>query len=190
MSVSGLFNRKVRGLVGASLLAVLAACTSTDTKGVLGSAAEDQTQQLVIQGKCPQIELREGTAYHRQYARGARKMADGQMDPEKLIYQAAIADTTRACRMSDQEGLVITVQAQGRLVLGPQGKPGSYKVPIRIAVADDKSVLYSQLVELEVQVPAGQLSNQFLFEKNDVAIPGGAGEFAKVYIGFDDGAKK
>lgn len=189
MSVSGLFNRKIRGVVGASLLAVLAACNSTDTKGLLGSAAKDESQQLIVQGKCPQIELREGTAYHRQYARGARKLADGERDPEKLIYQAAIANTTRGCRISDQ-GLVITVQAQGRIVLGPLGKPGVYKLPVRVAVADDNSVLYTQLTEFEVTVPEGQLSNQFLFEKTDVTIPGGSGDFAKIFIGFDDGAKK
>ncbi len=188
MSLSGVVDRKIRGVVGASLLVVLAACNSTDTKGLFQSAAKEQAAPLVVQGKCPQVALREGTAYNRSYARGARKLADGQRDPEKLIYQAAIADTTRACTVSEA-GMVITVQARGRIVLGPVGKSGSYKLPIRVAVADNDTVLYSQLTELEVQVPSGQLSNQFLFEKADVTIPGGAGEFSTVYVGFDEGPK-
>ncbi len=189
MSLSGMVDRKIRGVLGVSLLAVLAACSSTDTKGLFESAKKEQQGPAVVQGACPKIELREGTAYHRAYARGARKLADGQRDPEKLIYQAAIADTTRGCTISEN-GMTITVQAKGRIVLGPLGKSGTtYKVPVRVAVADENAVLYSQLSEWEVTVPTGQLSNQFLFEKTDVTIPGGAGKFAKVFVGFDDGPK-
>lgn len=188
MGLSVLVDRKIRGVVAASLLAFLSACNTSDTLN-LGGAAKETATQAMIQGKCPQIVLREGTAYHRVYANGARKMPDGSRDPEKLRYQAAIADTTRACRVG-ADGMVITVQAQGRIVQGPVGGPGTYKLPIRIAVADEKQVIFSQLSEIEVQIPQGQLSNQFLFQRDDVVIPTGAGDFATIYVGFDDGPKK
>lgn len=186
MNVFALVSRSAAAV---SLLAVLASCSSTDTKGALdvGAAKQDTgVQQAVIQGNCPKIYLRDGTAYHDAYAPGAKVQPDGSKDPSKLLYQASIAETNRECRITDQ-GMVITVQAAGRMVLGPAGGKGTVKLPIRVAVTDEKSVLYSELTQFETPLPAGEPSNQFLFTKSDVTIPGGAGDFAKIYIGFDEG---
>ncbi len=183
--------RKFRNIGALGLLAILAACNSTDTKGLFDVGQEKQKGPAVVQGTCPQIVLRDGTAFHRVYARGARKMPDGSGDPSKLIYQASLANTTRECRVGP-EGLIITVQAQGRIVAGPAGKPGNYQLPIRVAVADDDNVLYAQLTQFDAEIPQGALGNQFLFTKADVVVPAGAGQLTKIYIGFDEhpGKKK
>lgn len=137
----------------------------------------------VIEGSCPQINLREQTAFYRSYANG------GQDDPEKVIFQASIVDTTRNCTMNES-ALTINVVAQGRLVMGPAGTAGKVVLPVSIRVVDGETELYSSVTPFEVDLPPGSSSTQFLFNKSDVSIPGGAGKLAKVFIGFDQAPAK
>lgn len=134
----------------------------------------------VITGNCPQISLRDGTAYLRKYAKGAKD------DPAKLIVQASLADTTRQCGLTNGQ-FTLTVQAQGRLVSGPMGKAGSYPLPVRVAVLDGDQTIYTNLVKFDATLPTGQSSSQFLFSKNDIVIPGGVSATARIYLGFDEG---
>lgn len=183
------FGKVSRVLVSASVLAIIAGCSTSGegptardrsrVKPVVPAAGAGPTGDIV-EGSCPVVVLRDGTAFLRTYARG------GQDDPQKVVYQASLADTTRNCTINEST-LNITVMAQGRLVLGPEGAPGRYKLPIRVAVVDNQTTLYSELTQFEVEVPAGSSSTQFLFTKANVAIPGGAGRQAKVFLGFDEG---
>lgn len=183
------FGPVSKGLVAASLLGMLAACNSTDTKGLLGTVGSQQAAAPapapVVQGDCPRIVLRDGTVYHDAYAPGAKTMPDGTKDQDKLMYRASIADTTRQCRV-DGANMRITVQAAGRIVLGAAGAKGTTKLPIRVAVTEGDKVLYSELTPFETQLPVNEPSSQFLFTKDDVTVPAGVSN-ATIYIGFDNG---
>jgi hypothetical protein len=186
MSAFGLVSRSFTAV---SILAVLSACSTTtpkDGQDVASPAA--QTQAAVIQGGCPQIYLRDGTAFHDVYAGAAKTLPDGSTDQANLLYRATMAETTRQCRQTP-DGLVMTVQAAGRLIKGPAGsaKTGSVKLPIRVVVTDEATVLYSELTQFDVTLPANEPATQFFFTKADVLIPGGSGTLAKAYIGFDNG---
>lgn len=184
-----MFGKVSRVLLSASILAIIAGCSASGegptardrsrVKPIASTAGQDGTG-AIVEGTCPVVVLREGTAFHRTFAKG------GKDDPQKIVYQASLADTTRNCTMNETN-LNITVMAQGRLVLGPEGKPGRYKLPIRVAVVDNQTTLFSELTHFEVDIPAGSSSAQFLFTKSNVAIPGGAGKQAKVFLGFDEG---
>lgn len=184
------FGPVSKGLVAVSLLGMLAACSSTDTKGLFGMGGSQQAAAPapapVVQGDCPRIVLRDGTVYHDSYAPGAKTMPDGTKDQDKLQYRASIADTTRQCRV-DGPNMRITVQAAGRIVLGAAGAKGTAKLPIRVAVTEGDKVLYSELTQFDAQLPVSEPSSQFLFSKEDVTIPAGVSN-ATIYIGFDNGA--
>ncbi|QRM54581.1 hypothetical protein [Sinorhizobium sp. BG8] len=175
-----------RRLAGLALLAALAGCSQTDKTDPLGTAdnsaqktAAAEQQAPVIQGACPQLYLRDGTAVHVAYAKGAKN------DPKQVLYQATLANTTRQCRLNEDQ-LTMTVMVQGRVVVGPAGKAGPVTLPIRVAAADEDKTLYSELRKLTVDVPEDGAA-QFVFTDDQVAIPGGAGTFTKVYVGFDEG---
>lgn len=171
-----------RRLLGVTLLAIVTGCNQTDKTTDLGVSSGQQAasqQPAVIQGACPQVYLREGTAVHRTYAKGAKD------DPQKLIYQATLAATTRQCVQTANE-LKVTVLAQGRIVSGPAGNPGAVTLPIRVAASDGENTLYSNLNKFSVTIPA-EGTAQFVFTEANVVIPGGAGSFAKIYVGFDEG---
>jgi hypothetical protein len=141
--------------------------------------ANAQPVQAVVQAFCPPIVMLEQNAFYRTYARG------GQDDPQKLVYQASLADATRQCT-ANETTMTINVVAQGRIVQGPAGTPGSVTLPILVEVVDGDNVLYSQKVAFPVDTPAG--GTQFIFNKADVQIPngqGGASRFTRVRLGFD-----
>ncbi|MCD2173021.1 hypothetical protein [Rhizobium sp. C4] len=184
------FGLVSKGLVAASLLGMLAACSTADTKNALGLGATQTAapQPAVVQGNCPRIVLRDGTAYHDAYVGGTKAQPDGTMDQAKLMYQASIANTTRQCRLEGGQ-MVITVQVAGRIVLGQAGAKGNAKLPIRVAVTDGDKVLYSELVPFEAPLPTTEPAGQFLFSKDNVTIPAGA-DTAMIYVGFDNGTDK
>lgn len=145
-----------------------------------GAAVAGTTAPPIVDGTCPQIALRDGTAYMRKFV---GKKTD---DQTKLVFQAALAETVRQCTLGPA-GFTITVQAQGRLVLGDAGKAGSYTLPIRVAVIDGDKTVYSELVKFTAEVPAGASANQFLFTKSGIVIPGGIGSLGRIFLGFDEG---
>ncbi|MCD2180787.1 hypothetical protein OCK02_04815 (plasmid) [Rhizobium sp. TRM96647] len=173
---------KTRRLLGISLLAIAAGCSQTDKPGEMGVAGgigQQASQPSVIQGACPQVYLREGTAVHRAYARGAKD------DPQKLLYQATLSATTRQC-VQNESNLTVTVMAQGRVVSGPAGASGAVTLPIRVAATDGSKTLYSNLSKFSVTIPP-EGTAQYVFTDAQVVLPGGAGSFSKIYVGFDEG---
>ncbi|WP_371074466.1 MULTISPECIES: hypothetical protein [unclassified Sinorhizobium] len=138
----------------------------------------------VVQGSCPRVYMRDTTASYRSYAKGAKSG-----DPQQVVFQASFADVTRQCTLSDTN-LSITVVAQGRLVAGPAGGPGRVNLPIRISVVDGDNTLYSEVTNFEAEIPAGAATAQFLFRKDGITIPGGAGGLARINLGFDEGPAK
>ncbi|MCP4316382.1 MAG: hypothetical protein GY789_10285 [Hyphomicrobiales bacterium] len=172
------------------IAAIVAGCT---TSNPLKGGQDAQKKKLeaeidpvlgtkVVQGTCPPILLREGTSYYRKYARG------GEDDPEKIVYQAAIADTTRQCSVTGDQ-MTIQVLAAGRAAAGPAGKSGPIKMPIRVAVVEKgtNKVLYSELTQFEANLPDGTPTTQFLFNDPDVNIPITASRSVRIYVGFDEG---
>ena len=186
--MSGKFLTK---MVSLGLLAGLAACSSTDTGGMFSSVKKSDTagndpKMVVMQGACPQVYLREGTAVYRQYSKGAKKDVQGLADPNKLQIQATLDATTRQCRQTDQ-GLVVTVVVRGRIITGPEGKDGTYTLPIRVAATDGDQTLYSELTPFQVSIPPGQGNAQFIFTKENVVLSAPAGGLTRLFAGIDEG---
>lgn len=191
-----------RGVVGMGLLAVLAGCNTGSGQGdaIDLGVGQSQTAQAagqqasavpmpqgqgaavspVVQGSCPQVSLRDGTAFYRTYPKGVKD------DPTKVVYQASLADTTRACSR-DANNLYITIMVQGRLTAGPLGKAGDITMPIRVAVVDGDKVLYSELVKYPSRLDNPAQSAQFVFTKENIPVPGSPSSLARVYVGFDEG---
>ncbi len=177
-----MFGKVSSRLLGISLLALVAGCNKTDTGGAIdaGGSAVAPTP-AVIQGTCPQIYLRDNTSTYRTYAKGAKD------DPTQIIYQASLADTTRQCVQSETS-LTVNVVVKGRVISGPAGGSGTVNLPISVSATDGQNTLYSELTQFPVEIPA-EGTAQFVFTKSAV-LPGGAGDFAKVYVTFDEGQTK
>jgi len=184
-------GKSLTKMLSLGLLAGLAACSSTDTGGMFSSVKKSDTagndpKMVVMQGACPQVYLREGTAIYRQYSKGVKKDVQGLADPNKLQIQATLDATTRQCRQTDQ-GLVVTVVVRGRIITGPEGKDGTYTLPIRVAATDGDQTLYSELTPFQVSIPPGQGNAQFIFTKENVVLTAPAGGLTRLFAGIDEG---
>lgn len=187
--MSNVVGKFSRGFLTLSLVAGLSGCNSASQGLGLGlgsdtASANAQPVQAVVQAYCPQVVMRDQSAVYRSYARG------GQDNQDKLLYQASFSDATRQCT-ANETTMTINVVAQGRLVQGPAGTPGSVTLPVLVEVVDGDNVLYSQKVAFPVDMPVG--GTQFMFSKADVQIPnnaGGASRFTRVRLGFDNGPAK
>jgi hypothetical protein len=193
------FGRVSRVLFSASLLAILASCSSLGFGGGDKQPATDVTVAPqpsdasgaaapaalppIISGKCPQVVIRDEASVYHSYAKGAKD------DPNQLAYQASLAQGTRQCT-TDGTHLNIKVAVQGRLVAGPMGGSGSVTLPIHVSVMDGSTSLYDEPVNFPVQLPPGQTSGQFIFTDDKISVAGGSGGFISVYVGFEQPAQK
>lgn len=175
--------------VGALLLAV-AGCQSGGSDnavaGVDTTAPPPPTGKITeseLRAYCPSITVRDGTAAFATYAKG------GQDDSSKMIYQASIANGTRACTRADGS-MTINVAVAGRIVPGPMGQAGSITLPIRVAVTQGGEPVYSQLHQYKVTVSDTTSATQFLFKDPNVVIPIPPDGAARIFVGFDEGQDK
>lgn len=174
------------GLV--AFAAVLSGCQSSD-KGIAGvdttapAPPQGQITQSELRAFCPSVNVREGTSSFRTYASG------GDGDAAQVIYQASIADATRACKRSDGQ-MAIDVAVAGRVVPGPKGQTGSITMPIRVVVTSGGQVAFSELYNHQVSVDDPRSATQFLFKVPNVVIPTPADGQARIFVGFDEGPDK
>lgn len=194
-----MFQSLMRGTAAVSLAVILAGCSTSgsgpSTSGSLFSSnatapvsgantanAPAASGGAVVQGTCPQISLRDGTAYYRTYAK------PGSKDPQDVVFQASLAETTRACTQNDST-MTVKVQVAGRLVAGPQGHAGSLSLPIRVAVVNGDTVQSSQLVPFTANLASADQPAQFLFT-HEVTIGANPPASTQIFVGFDEGPPK
>lgn len=142
-----------------------------------GSAPLPKTEAEVA---CPTIEVQDGTSSVRTYV--------GAQTNDNVRYQFSLGDIARDCSRSGGN-LVLKVGADGRVLLGPSGTPGSFTVPIRIAVRNDatQKVVYSQLNRISASVPGGSSETAFSYVSEPFQVPMVAhpDEDYVILVGFD-----
>ncbi|MFC7054143.1 hypothetical protein ACFQI3_15730 [Hansschlegelia quercus] len=143
-------------------------------------------EDMELKRQCPRVDVLEGASSYPVYDQ------PGTTDPFSLRYQARLADTARECSNLGVEA-GIRVGVVGRVILGPKGAPGTFRVPLRIAVVDetDKPV-YSESRLVEVTVPAGQGTADFTHVEDNIVVPIPSNRFRgwRILVGYDPvGAK-
>ena len=187
-----------RGLAFISMLG-LAACNTSSPTNILGLGGDknkdlapppsDQITESELRAFCPNVELREGTAFFTKYEKGGAATDTTEADKTKVIHQASLGEVTRACSYGG-DTLTINVAAAGRLVPGPKAVAGSVSLPIRVAVTSGDAVLYSQLTQFPVTVDPASGAATFVFNDPNVSLPKPTDRSYRVFVGFDEGAPK
>lgn len=138
-------------------------------------------EDLALKRACPPVEVLEGAA--------AFRVTDppNVSDPFAVRYQASLAESARECSSLGVEA-AIRVGIVGRVIIGPKGAPGSFRVPLRIAVLDETSKpVFSQVRLVEVAVPAGETKADFTHIEDGISVPVPANRFKdwRIVIGYD-----
>lgn len=173
----------------------LAGCQTTGGSNEVSQTEKSITERLlfantklpeqkdaVIDYGCPAASILDGTAAYRVGGDSARGVS----------HQAAIHDIARECKA--QGGVMhVKVGIQGRLLLGENGKPGTFTVPVRVAVRSNGQTVYSKLLPTAVTIPASDTQASFVVIDDAVNLPITAEDPAEAYtilVGLDpQGAK-
>ncbi len=176
--------------VAMALLLGVSGCNSTNGAAGLDAgltpapqAATEVVKSSDLEGFCPQVVLREGTAVTTLYEKG------GDGDANRVVYQGSISDVTRACTRGP-DGVSITVGVAGKVVPGPKASGDPKSLPIRVAIVQGESVLYSELHQFQVTVVAGQPATQFVFSDPKPVVPLAGIKATQIFVGFDEGPPK
>lgn len=128
---------------------------------------------------CPKVEILDGTVAYRS---GAADVARG------VAYQAAIGDIARDCSLVAQAQMRMRVGVQGRVILGEAGKPGTYSIPVRVAVRKGSETVYSKMSPASVTIPPSDTQTTFIVLDEGILLPVGVndpGDEYTVLVGLD-----
>jgi hypothetical protein len=134
---------------------------------------------------CPEVVVLEGTAASQAYAGTPPSSAN-------LRYQYALDDTARECTLEGDQ-LAIKIGIAGKVLLGPAGSPGSFSVPVRMAVLreHDNQPIVSKLYSASVTVAAGETRADFTVVSEPLRVPfiqDHTEDDYTIRVGIDEGA--
>ena len=136
--------------------------------------------------QCPTVEVLDGTASYRTYA-------GTEQTNEAVRYQFSMGEVARDCTHSGKD-VLLKVGVAGRVLLGPAGSPGSFTVPVRIAVrrdGDGKAVA-TKLYDVPATIAAGEDATGFQIVSDPIAVPfvsSSADDDYTILVGFDAASK-
>ena len=129
---------------------------------------------------CPEVDIAEGGSAYRV----------GGADNASVRYQFNISDTARECDPAGPGQASIKIGVAGNLVIGPAGQPGTFSVPLRIAVTDaDNKPVYSKTYTIQATADP-MTSGQFRIVADPIVVPMPTLQLANIYsidIGFEGG---
>jgi hypothetical protein len=134
--------------------------------------------------ECPYMDVREG-------ASTLTIRTGGDNPAMSLKYQGSLVRAARQCALVNGQ-MVMKVGVEGRITLGPQGKPGQITVPLRIAIVDQSpgqlKTILTKLILIPVTVASLDDNPSFTHVEDGLAFPmpasGDLDDYI-VYIGFD-----
>ncbi len=164
------------------------ACNSSGGGGVANTLEVAKKQPLDEnfdpRAYCPKTVLRAGTETYRVYEKGVKKSDPGS--GSSLRFQGTISEVVRECNYKGGM-LNIRVGLSGKIINGPTAENGSINMPVRVAVTQGSSVLYSELHQVVGTIEPGKSNGFFRFVDGNIFIPKPSAENIVVYAGYDEG---
>ncbi|MGL4440908.1 MAG: hypothetical protein ACRCUE_16725 [Bosea sp. (in: a-proteobacteria)] len=93
---------------------------------------------------------------------------------EGVRSQITITDVVRECARSADGGVIMKVGADGRVLVGPAGSPGSLGATLRIEVRKGEQVLSSRNARVSATVLSGQAQAAWVHVEQGIVVPGSA----------------
>jgi hypothetical protein len=178
-----------QGSAGSPSSAAVALDSGSMAAPASGPAAnKDQAnfEAYLNQGYCPPVQVRAGTESLVVYDKGH----DG--DPAYVRYQASILKTARECHYAGS-ALMIKVGIAGRLAAGPVGKPGSFALPLRLAVTKQEggTVFFTSAAKVPVTISAPEYATDYSTVMDNISFEVGPQDRDLIiYVGYDEGTPK
>ena len=127
---------------------------------------------------CPQVIVADG---------GAAIRAQSGPDSGSLRSQVSINTVARECTQATKEGgFTLKVGAEGRILIGPAGSPGSYGATLITQVMRNNQVIARRSARVGGAIPSGQTGADFSHVESNIVVPPGSGE-VEIIVGLSPG---
>jgi len=153
---------------------------------LLEAAKSDASGEVSIQAattSCPQFKIWPRDRLLTIYDVG--RAGDGLA----IQYRGEITKTARECQIRPNQ-VTVKYGFAGRVLLGPRGRPGLVKMPIKVHITDHtRNIVSTQRISIDVTIPADNPVGYFSTVRElSFALPAGVppGDF-KLFIAFDRG---
>jgi hypothetical protein len=128
---------------------------------------------------CPELAILDGAAGYR--GGSSAQQASG------VGYQASITNIARECIVQGNQ-MRIRIGLEGRVLLGQNGRPGTFSVPIRIVVKRRAETVTQRFTRINVTVPGADTQAEFGHIEENLVVPitqNDPGNEYDVYVGLD-----
>lgn len=122
--------------------------------------------------ECPAVEIFDGGAAIRQAA------------GSDVRNQISLGQVARECRPAGPGQIAIKVGAEGRVLLGPAGSPGTFSTSVKILVKRGDKVVATRVARASATVPSGDTQASFVVVEDNLIAPR-SGEELSIQIGLD-----
>ena len=127
---------------------------------------------------CPQVIIADG---------GAAIRAQSGPDSGGLRSQVSINTVARECTPVGKDGgFTLKVGAEGRVLIGPAGSPGSYGATLITQVMRNNQVIARRSARVGGTIPSGQTGIDFSHVESNISVPAGSGE-VEIIVGLSPG---
>lgn len=133
---------------------------------------------------CPALDILENKAAYRGGT--AAQQASG------VGFQASIANVARECIVQGNQ-MRVRVGVEGRVLLGQNGRPGTFSVPVRVVVKRRSDIVTQRFVRLNVTVPGSDTQAEFAHVEENLVLPiteNDPGDEYDIYVGLDPTAQQ
>lgn len=135
---------------------------------------KDEDETVVV---CPEVIVADG---------GAAIRAQSGQDAGGLHYQVSITNVARECTPTGKGGFRLKVGIEGRALLGPAGRPGSYGATLTTTVTRGTDVVARRTARVGATIPAGQSGADFTHVEDGINVPPGQGD-VEIIVGLGQG---
>jgi hypothetical protein len=160
--------------------------TQNVSEGNLLTAAQNSTgapaETGAVGSECPAVTVGTGDGNITFMAKG------GSNDGLSVMHRGEITNTARECAPSLSGGLAVKFGFAGRVLLGPQGKPGTVTLPVKITVLDGgRATIKADQAKVPVTIAPDQTAGYFSVVREIVVPvpPGASAKGYKIIIAFD-----
>jgi hypothetical protein len=143
------------------------------TAGPAGQSLADEEETLV----CPEVIISDG---------GAAIRAQSGPDSSSLRHQISITNVARECTATGGGGFRLKVGAEGRILIGPAGSPGTYGATLTTQVLRGTTVVARRASRVGGTIPSGQGGVDFVHVEEGIVVPAGRGD-VEIIVGLSAG---
>lgn len=179
-------NRTLRLVLG--LLGALAAGAAQAEEGNIlsnlfkygGTTVPPSQPKDVEAPYCPTVDVPEGGAALQTFA--------GRIgDPSAIRTQVTLGRLARECTRRQDGSLTVKVGIEGRVLLGPAGKPGRFDVPVTISIKSNEATVVSRSRKVSAVVPAGEAQGFFTLVEDEIPVPAAKSGDYEIFVGLGGG---